>query len=110
MLPRVFIRGVQNRALEEPFSHGGRGCSFIRINLSVPIIATVDEDCKHLAAEDGITRGTTSVTLAPLDFTISRAAMPLTGVDPFGEAFFALLAEWQEAGRPYHGLSRAGSE
>lgn len=43
-------------------------------------------------------------SLAPLDFTIRRAAMPLTGDDPFGASFFTLYGEWQEAGSPYHGL------
>ncbi|MDH4170385.1 MAG: thioredoxin family protein [Acidimicrobiia bacterium] len=42
--------------------------------------------------------------LAPHDFTIRRAMMPLIGVDPFGEAFFELWAEFQAAGSPYHGL------
>ena len=42
--------------------------------------------------------------LAPHDFTIRRAMMPLTGVDPFGEAFFELWAEFQAAGSPYHGF------
>jgi peroxiredoxin len=42
--------------------------------------------------------------LAPLDFTVARAAMPLTGRDPFGEEFMALYAEWDAAGRPFHGL------
>jgi hypothetical protein len=43
--------------------------------------------------------------LAPNDFTIRRAAMPLVGEDPFGEEFFDLYQEWQRAGSPYHGLS-----
>jgi len=42
--------------------------------------------------------------LAPLDFTVARAAMPLTGRDPFGAEFFALYGRWQEAGAPFHGL------
>ena len=44
--------------------------------------------------------------LAPHDFTIRRAAMPLTGGDPFGEAFFELYAGWQAAGSPFHGVRR----
>jgi hypothetical protein len=43
--------------------------------------------------------------LAPNDFTIRRAAMPLVGEDPFGQTFFDLYEEWQRAGSPYHGLS-----
>jgi peroxiredoxin len=49
--------------------------------------------------------------LAPLDFTVARAAMPLTGRDPFGEEFMALYDRWIEAGSPFHGRDpdRAGS-
>lgn len=42
--------------------------------------------------------------LAPNDFTIRRAAMPLTGGNPFGSEFMELYTEWQAAGSPYHGL------
>jgi hypothetical protein len=42
--------------------------------------------------------------LAPSDWTIRRAAMPLVGEDPFGAKFFELYTEWQAAGSPYHGL------
>jgi hypothetical protein len=42
--------------------------------------------------------------LAPNDFTIRRAAMPLMGQDPFGQDFMELYQEWQEAGSPFHGL------
>ena len=47
----------------------------------------------------------TAVALAPDDFTIWRAAMPLNGGDPFGEDFFTSYQRWQEAGSPYHGLA-----
>jgi peroxiredoxin len=47
----------------------------------------------------------TATELAPMDFTIRRAAMPLLGDDPFGPTFFTFYEKWQEAGSPYHGLS-----
>ncbi len=43
--------------------------------------------------------------LAPMDFTVRRAAMPLLGGDPFGPEFMELFAEWQAAGSPFHGLA-----
>jgi peroxiredoxin len=46
----------------------------------------------------------TATELAPMDFTIRRAAMPLLGDDPFGQVFFDFWEQWQEAGSPYHGL------
>lgn len=46
----------------------------------------------------------TAGSLAPLDFTVARAAMPLTGRDPFGQEFMELYDEWVAAGRPFHGL------
>jgi hypothetical protein len=42
--------------------------------------------------------------LAPYDWTVRRAAMPLTGRDPFGQEFLDLYEEWLAQGRPYHGL------
>jgi hypothetical protein len=42
--------------------------------------------------------------LAPNDWTIRRAAMPLTGGDPFGQEFFDMYEAWQAAGAPYHGI------
>lgn len=47
--------------------------------------------------------------LAPFDFTVRRAAMPLMGEDPFGDGFLALYDRWREEGRPYHGLPPAGA-
>lgn len=51
-----------------------------------------------------------AIEFAPLDFTISRAAMPLRGGNPFGDEFFALYERWQAAGSPYHGISRRKAE
>ena len=43
--------------------------------------------------------------LAPHDWTIRRASMPLRGGDPFGQGYVDLAAEWDAAGRPYHGIT-----
>jgi hypothetical protein len=58
------------------------------------------------AGDDDTTRRHFDIagTLAPHDFSIRRATMPLVGDDPFGEKFFALYQEWEAAGMPYHGL------
>ena len=53
--------------------------------------------------DEAVERFARASALAPLDFTVARAAMPLTGRDPFGEEFMALYAEWDAAGRPFHG-------
>ena len=43
--------------------------------------------------------------MAPFDWTVRRAAMPLVGQDPFGQEFLTLYEEWKAQGMPYHGLS-----
>ncbi len=43
--------------------------------------------------------------LAPHDWTIRRASLPLQGKDPFGDNYFALAKEFNAAGRPYHGVT-----
>lgn len=54
--------------------------------------------------DEGAIRLARATELAPLDFTVARAAMPLTGRDPFGADFLKLYDDWVTAGSPYHGL------
>lgn len=62
----------------------------------------------HLLAagdDDGARRNfARSAELAPFDWTNRRAAVPLQGGDPFGEPYQQLAAEYQAAGRPFHGI------
>lgn len=61
---------------------------------------------RELGDDDGAARNFDRAgELAPHDWTIRRAMMPLRGGDPFGEEFFALAAEYAEAGRPFHGVA-----
>jgi peroxiredoxin len=46
----------------------------------------------------------TAAALAPDDLTIWRAAMPLVGEDPFGDAFIRRYEAWRGRGSPTHGL------
>jgi hypothetical protein len=57
---------------------------------------------KTAAAEHHLSR---AGVLAPMDFSVRRAAMPLLGEDPFGQDFLDLYEEWRSLGAPYHGLS-----
>ena len=54
--------------------------------------------------DEALERFARATELAPVDFTVARAAMPLTGRDPFGPDFFELFGRWQKAGSPFHGL------
>jgi hypothetical protein len=45
--------------------------------------------------------------LAPMDFSVRRAAMPLLGEDPFGQGFLDLYEDWVAQGSPYHGLPKS---
>ena len=55
---------------------------------------------RHDRPVEAETHFAAAVALAPLDFTIARASMPLRGQDPFGTEFFELWEQWNDAGRP----------
>ena len=48
--------------------------------------------------------------LAPFDFSVRRAAMPLLGKDPFGDEFLEVYDQWQAQGAPYHGVDLDSSK
>lgn len=63
-------------------------------------------DARNAGDEDAANRHfDRAIELTPYDFTISRAAMPLRGEDPFGERFMTMLQEWIDLGAPYHGIA-----
>ena len=60
---------------------------------------------RNIGDDDGASRNFARAgELAPFDWTNRRAAIPLQGGDPFGEPYRELAAEYQAAGRPYHGI------
>jgi hypothetical protein len=61
----------------------------------------------HRVGDGATTRRhlTMASDLAPDDLTIWRAAMPLLGEDPFGDAFLVRYEEWRQKGSPAHGLA-----
>jgi peroxiredoxin len=73
----------------------------IRARLHFRVGAVALRQGNEAAAREHLSRAS---QLAPHDFTVRRAAMPLVGQDPFGDEFLALYQEWQEAGAPFHGL------
>ena len=55
---------------------------------------------------DGAERNfVTAIDLAPHNWTVQRAAQPLRGINPFGDAFMELYTAFNEAGRPFHGVT-----
>jgi len=73
----------------------------IRARLHFRIAAQARRNGDEAAAAHHFSR---AGELAPNDWTIRRASMPLVGDDPFGPAFFDLYEAWQRDGSPYHGL------
>ena len=66
---------------------------------------------RHRGDDSGAERNfERAAELAPNDWTIRRASLPLRGEDPFGPRFFELSAEFEAAGRPYHGVPARRSD
>ena len=65
----------------------------------------IANELRHRGDDEGAARNyAIADDLAPHDWTIRRAAMPLQGQDPFGENFMRIYEEAEAAGRPYHGV------
>ena len=65
----------------------------------------IANELRHRGDDQGAARNYDQAgSLAPHDWTIRRAALPLQGLDPFGENFLKLNEEAEAAGRPYHGV------
>jgi hypothetical protein len=73
----------------------------VRARLHFRVAVQARRDGNEAAAARHFTR---AGELAPNDWTIRRASMPLVGDDPFGQTFFDLYEAWQRDGMPYHGL------
>ncbi len=65
----------------------------------------IANELRHRGDVDGAARNYDRAgELAPHDWTIRRASLPLQGRDPFGENFMVLYTEAKAAGLPYHGV------
>ncbi len=53
-------------------------------------------------AEDAEPHYVRAGELAPHDFTIRRGSMPIRGLDPMGDDFMKIVAEWTEAGNTFY--------
>ncbi len=73
----------------------------VRGHLHWRIAATLRREGREEAAATHFAR---AGELAPHDFTVTRAALPLQGRDPFGQDFFDSYEAWKAAGKPYKGL------
>jgi hypothetical protein len=66
---------------------------------------------RQIGDDDGAARNfDQAAELAPHDWTIRRAMMPLRGGNPFGDEFFELAAEYNAAGRPFHGVAARSTD
>jgi thiol-disulfide isomerase/thioredoxin len=90
---RTWVHGGEVPAVENPDD----GDDLRRARAERRLAAWLHRHGHTAAAEEHFTA---AVDLAPLDFSIRRASMPLRGQDPFGTEFFQLWEQWNTAGRP----------
>lgn len=110
--------GSQLDAIREWIRHGTPIITPDEAKLAVGDLTPQEEQAKllfrianHLRKagdDDGASRNfDRAAELAPHDWTIRRAMLPLRGRDPFGQNYLDLAAEFNAAGRPYHGIAPA---